>query len=382
MEGDAFLKTKEVVIVQGNEACVRGTLAAGCRFFAGYPITPASEIAELMSSWLPKVQGTFMQMEDEIASISAIIGATWGGLKSCTATSGPGFSLMQEGIGYAVVTETPCVIINVMRGGPSTGQPTLSAQQDVVQAKYGSHGDYEIIALCPSSVQECFELTVKAFNLAEKFRVPVIILSDEIVGHTREKLLVPAEVHVRERQRPKGPPDRYLPYAADSSGLLDGMPTFGQGYNLLIDGQLHYEDGNRAGHDPIASGRLMERLCRKITNHAEELVDIDSAYLDDAETVVLAYGSVARSALSATKMARAEGLKVGFIKLKIIWPFPDQFIKDAIRNAHTIIVPEMNIGRIVHEMERLTHDGQQIRSASKLGGNIHTPQEILAVIKN
>jgi 2-oxoglutarate ferredoxin oxidoreductase subunit alpha len=352
------------------------------RFFAGYPITPASEIAELMSLRLPRVQGTFMQMEDEIASISAIIGATWGGLKACTATSGPGFSLMQEGIGYAVVTETPCVIINVMRGGPSTGQPTLSAQQDVMQAKHGSHGDYEIIALCPSSVQECFELTVKAFNLAEKFRVPVTILSDEIVGHTREKLIVPAEVDVRERQHPKGPPDQYLPYAADSSGLLDGMPTFGKGYNLLIDGQLHYEDGNRAGHDPIASGDLMKRLCRKITNHAEELVDVDCAYLDDAETIVLAYGSVARSALSATKMARAEGLKVGFIKLKIIWPFPDEFIKDIIKNAHTIIVPEMNIGRVVHEMERLTHDGQKIRSASKLGGNIHTPHEILAEIKN
>jgi len=375
------LKTEEVVLVQGNEACVRGALAAGCRFFAGYPITPASEIAELMSLRLPDYQGTFIQMEDEIASISTIIGAAWGGQKTCTATSGPGYSLMQEGIGYAAVTETPCVIINVMRGGPATGQPTLSAQQDVMQAKYGSHGDYEVIVMCPSSVQECFDLTVKAFNLAEKFRVPVSVLSDEIVGHTREKLHIPADVDVVERQKPKTPPSEYLPYKPEASGLLDGMPSFGQGYKLLIDGQLHYENGNRAGHDPIASGKLMERLCRKITDHAEDLVDVDTAFLDDAETVVLSYGCVARSALSAVKMARAEGLKVGFIKLKIIWPFPDRFIRDAIKKAKTIVVPEMNIGKIAVEMERLTSDGQEIRSASKLGGNLHTPLEILEAIR-
>ncbi len=375
------MKNEEVVLVQGNEACVRGALAAGCRFFAGYPITPASEIAELMSLWLPEQQGTFMQMEDEIASISTIIGAAWGGMKTCTATSGPGYSLMQEGIGYAAVTETPCVIINVMRGGPSTGQPTLSAQQDVMQAKYGSHGDYEAIALCPSSVQESFELTVKAFNLAEKFRVPVTVLSDEIVGHTREKLHIPVETEVYPRKKPKAPPSEYKPYAPLPSGLLDGMPAFGQGYNLLIDGQLHKEDGNRAGHDPKISGQLMERLCRKITDHAEELTDVETAFIEDAHTVVLSYGSVARSALSAVKMAREQGLKVGFIKLKIMWPFPDRFILDAIREAETIVVPEMNIGKIAREMERLTHDGQKIRSVAKLGGNIHTPWDILEVIK-
>ena len=375
------MNTDKFVIVQGNEACVLGALNAGCRFFAGYPITPASEIAELMALKLPDHQGIFIQMEDEIASISAIIGAAWGGLKVCTATSGPGFSLMQEGIGYAAETETPCVIINVMRGGPSTGQPTLSAQQDVMQAKYGSHGDYELVALCPSSVQESFELTVKAFNLADQYRVPVIVLSDEIVGHTREKLRIPDDIPVYKRQQPVTPPDQYKPYAPLASGLLDGMPAFGQGYNLLVDGQLHDESGNRAGHDPEISGRLMERLCRKITDHADELLDIDTAFTDDAQTLVIAYGSVARSAFSAVKMARAEGMKVGFVKIKILWPFPDRFLRELLSKVNRVVVPEMNIGKIARELERLVDGGQEIVSIPKLGGNLHTPLEILAGIK-
>lgn len=375
------MNTEEVLIVQGNEACVRGAVAAGCRFFAGYPITPASEIAELMSRMLPQNQGVFIQLEDEIASISAVVGAVWGGMKACTATSGPGFSLMQEGIGYAAETETPCVIINVMRGGPSTGQPTLSAQQDVMQAKYGSHGDYEIIVLCPSSVQESFELTVKAFNLAERFRVPTIVLSDEIVGHTREKLRIPSKIIVQERQKPKASPENYAPYAPDVSGLLDGMPAFGQGYKLLVDGQLHDETGNRAGHDPVISGQLMERLCTKITRHADELIDIERSFTEDAEIVVIAYGSVARSAFSAVKMARKEGLKAGFIKIKILWPFPDQAITEAIHKAKKVIVPEMNIGKISREIERVGSCDQEISSLPKLGGFLHTPREILEAIQ-
>ena len=370
------------MIVQGNEACVRGAIMAGCRFFAGYPITPATEIAEVMSRELSKQNGVFIQMEDEIASISAVIGAVWGGVKACTATSGPGFSLMQEGIGYAAETETPCVIIDVMRGGPSTGQPTKSAQQDVMQAKYGSHGDYEIIALCPSSVQEAFELTVKAFNLAEQYRVPVILLTDEIVGHTREKLQIPAGVEVFERQKPLAPTETYIPYRPLPSGLLDGMPAFGQGYNVLVDGQLHDESGNRAGHDPEISGKLMERLCTKITDHADALVDVESLYIDDAETMIIAYGSVARSAVSAVKMARNSGVKAGFLKLKIIWPFPDKVIVDACRMSKRVIVPEMNIGKISRECERLSTDDQQIVSVPKLGGDMHTPEEILNVIKS
>ena len=375
------MKTNKIAFVQGNEACVLGAIRAGCRFFAGYPITPASEIAELMSQKLPEHQGVFIQMEDEIASISAVIGATWGGLKSCTATSGPGFSLMQEGIGYAVETETPCVIINVMRGGPSTGQPTLSSQQDVMQAKYGSHGDYEVVVLCPSSVQESFELTVKAFNLADQFRIPVIILSDEIVGHTREKIRIPADIFVRERKGPMASPEQYRPYAPLESGLLDGMPAFGQGYRLLVDGQLHDETGNRAGHDPIVSGRLMERLCRKVTDHGDELLDVDTKFLDDARSVVVAYGSVSRSALSAVKSARAEGIQVGFIKLRILWPFPDGFLRNLLKQVDKIIIPEMNIGKISRELERLVGYGQEIVPVTKLGGSLHTPMEILEKIK-
>jgi len=369
-----------VVIVQGNEACVRGALRAGCRFFGGCPIAPASEIAELMALEMPKHRGVFIQMEDECASISAVIGAAWGGMKACTATSGPGFSLMQEGIGYAVATETPCVIIDVMRGGPSTGQPTKSSQQDVMQAKYGSHGDYEIIALCPSSVQESFDLTVKAFNLAEQYRVPAILLSDEIVGHTREKLRIPRNIEVVERRRPAAPPGRYKPYEALPGGLLDGMPAFGQGYNLLVDGQLHDEMGNRAGHDPEISGRLTERLCRKITDHAARLVDVEPLDPEGAETVVITYGSVARPAAAAVKMAREKGVKAGLLRLRILWPFPDPVVRRAVQKAKRVLVPEMNVGKIHREVQRVGKDDQDIVSLSKLGGSLHSPDEIFAAV--
>jgi 2-oxoglutarate ferredoxin oxidoreductase subunit alpha len=371
----------ETIIVQGNEACVRGALAAGCRFFAGYPITPASEIAELMARDLPGRGGVFMQMEDEIASIAAVVGAAWGGAKACTATSGPGFSLMQEGIGYAAVTETPCVIINVMRGGPSTGQPTLSAQQDVMQAKYGSHGDYEIIALCPSSVQEAFELTVTAFNLSEKFRVPVIVLSDEIVGHTREKLRIPQDLEITPRRPPKAEPDDFQMYRALASGLLDGMPAVGQGYKVLVDGQLHDETGNRKGGDVAASARLVQRLCSKINDHAAELTDIKTLFMDDAQAAVLAYGSVARSGLHAVRLAREEGLKAGWLSLRILWPFPDQALQKLLSGVRRLVVPEMNVGKINRELERVCRREVEVVSLPKLGGAIHTPGEILAALK-
>jgi 2-oxoglutarate ferredoxin oxidoreductase subunit alpha len=371
----------QTLIIQGNEACVRGAIRAGCRFFAGYPITPASEIAEVMALELPRHGGIFVQMEDEIASIHAVVGAVWGGMKACTATSGPGFSLMQEGIGLAAVTETPCVIIDVQRGGPSTGQPTLSGQQDVMQAKYGSHGDYEIIALCPSSVQECFELTVKAFNLAEKYRVPTILLSDEIIGHTREKIRIPRELEVVARRRPQDPPEDYQPFRPLPSKLLDGMPAFGQGYRLLVEGQLHDERGVRAGHDPEKSRRLVERLCQKITDHAAQLADIEFYGTEDAETIVLAYGSVARSAFHAVKLARCQGWSVGLIRPRILWPFPDREIRGAIRRARRIVVPEMNIGKICREVERVSRGAQEVISLSKIGGNLPSPQEILAAVE-
>jgi len=374
------LKTEEVLIVQGNEACVKGAIRAGCRFFAGYPITPASEIAERMAYEMPLCDGSFLQMEDEIGSVSAVIGAVWGGQKACTATSGPGFSLMQEGIGYAVETETPCVIINVMRGGPSTGQPTVSSQQDVMQARYGSHGDYEMIVLCPSSVQDCYELTVKAFNLAEKFRNPVVVLSDEIVGHTREILRIHDEIDVWERKAPSSPASDYKPYQADSSGLLDGMPAFGQGYRLLVDGQLHDETGNRKGADTKISGALMKRLCDKITNHTGELEDVRTAFIDDAKVLVAAYGSVARSALSAVRQARKNNRQVSFFQPRILWPFPEKALQQAIDGVTRIIVPEMNIGKVCREIQRLC-PGIDIVSLAKVGGDLHTPLEILKAIE-
>ncbi len=375
------MKKEEICIIQGNEACVKGAVRAGCRFFAGYPITPASEIAERMAVEMPLCGGNFLQMEDEIGSIAAVIGATWGGVKACTATSGPGFSLMQENIGYAVETETPCVIINVMRGGPSTGQPTVSSQQDVMQARYGSHGDYEMIVLCPSSVQDCYELTVKAFNLAEKFRNPVVVLSDEIVGHTREILRIPEQIDVWERQRPTAAPEDYKPYRPEPSGLLDGMPSFGQGYRLLVDGQLHDETGNRKGADTKISGELQRRLCRKITDHADELEDVRTAFIDDAKVLVVAYGSVARSALSAVQLGRKNDCKVGFFHPRILWPFPEKALQKLLNGVSRIIVPEMNIGKVCREVERLA-PGIDVVSLAKVGGELHTPQEIFEAFQN
>lgn len=371
---------RQVVIVQGNEACVKGAIAAGCRYFAGYPITPATEIAELMSRDLPGVNGVFVQMEDELGSVNSVVGAAWGGLKACTATTGPGFSLMQEGIGYAAATETPCVIINVMRGGPATGQPTMSSQQDVMQAKYGSHGDYEIIALCPASVQECYELTVKAFNLAEKFRVPVMVLSDEIVGHTREKLRLPDSVEVTPRQKPKAAPEDYVMYRPGPDGLLDGMPAVGQGYNIMVESQLHDETGNRRGGDIEASARLVERLCRKVTDKAEELTDVEAIECDDAEVAVLSYGSVSRSAAHAVKKARQAGIKAGGLRLKIMWPFPDQAVRDRLGRVKKVVVPEMNIGKICREVARVLPSQVEVVSLPKLGGALHQPDEIVQAL--
>jgi 2-oxoglutarate/2-oxoacid ferredoxin oxidoreductase subunit alpha len=368
---------RTVEIVQGNEACVRGALAAGCRFFAGYPITPATEIAELMALRLPDLGGAFVQMEDELGSINAVVGAVWGGMKACTATTGPGFSLMQEGIGYAAMTETPCVIIDVQRGGPATGQPTMSSQQDVMQAKYGSHGDYEIISLCPGSVQECFELTVKAFNLAERFRVPVILLSDEIVGHTREKLRIPNRLEVRPRILPAASPETYRMYKAGPDGLLDGMPSVGQGYNILVESQTHGEDGNRKGAEIAASARAIRRLCTKITDHARELTDIVTFACEDAEVMVVAYGSVARSAKHAVRMARRQGIKAGLVQLRILWPFPDQALSLLAENVGKVVVPEMNIGKISREVQRALCRNSEVVSLSFLGGELPSPQTIL-----
>jgi 2-oxoglutarate ferredoxin oxidoreductase subunit alpha len=379
-EGDRF--PLETLVIHGNEACARGAIAAGCRFFAGYPITPASEVTEVMSRLLPRHRGVFLQMEDEIASICAILGASWGGAKTCTATSGPGFTLMQEGIGWAAETDTPVVVINVMRGGPATGQPTSSAQQDVMQAKYGSHGDYEVIVLVPSSAQEAFDLTVKAFNLAEVYRNPVIVLTDEIVGHTREKVRIPEKVEIVERRSPTSDPGDYVPFRSASKGLLDGMPAFNQGYGILVDGQLHDEFGGRAGHKPEVSAAMVERICRKIMDHADELVDTEEWMLEDAEIVLIAFGSPGRPALRAAKEARAKGIKAGFLKLRVLWPFPDKVIERVAGQAKRIVVPEMNIGKVFREVERVVSGKAKVISLPKLGGEVHTPTEILKSMGN
>ncbi|WP_455645257.1 2-oxoacid:acceptor oxidoreductase subunit alpha [Methanosphaera sp.] len=362
--------------VQGNEACALGALAAGCRFFAGYPITPSTEIAEIMSKKLPTMGGHFIQMEDEISAIGAIIGAAWGGQKVVTATSGPGISLMQENIGYAAMTETPIVIINMQRGSPSTGQPTRSAQADMMQARWGSHGDYETIALTPSSVQECFDFTVEAFNLAEKYRCPVFVMADEIVGHMREKIIIPDEVEITPRQMPEKTEGTYLPYDAPENGTTP-MPSFGQGFNIHVTGLTHDERGYPSTDDPEVHIDLVTRLCDKILKNSSEMAMIETEYLDDAETIVLAYGIPTRSALTAVKKARNQGLKVGYIKLGLVWPFPEEKLLELTKNAKRIIVPELNLGQIYYEVDRVLGKHAKVELLSKIGGALHTPTEIL-----
>jgi 2-oxoglutarate/2-oxoacid ferredoxin oxidoreductase subunit alpha len=369
----------EVKIIHGNAACVEGAIIAGCNFFAGYPITPASEVAEIMADKIPRHHGIFIQMEDELASVNALTGASWGGMKAMTATSGPGFSLMQEGIGYAVVTETPCVILNVMRGGPSTGQPTMSSQQDVYQAKYGSHGDYELIVLTPASAQEALDLTIRAFNLAEQFLVPVIILTDEIIGHTRERVIIPQKPQLVERKAPKaGEP--YAPFRPMKSN--HGVPlraNFGTGHSILVDGQLHDEYGNRVGHLADKSAELVKRLCDKINNNVDLITDIEMREVEDADIVIVSYGSTSRPALRAMKDARAQGQKVGWVKMRTLFPFPSKVIEKLAGHVNTFIVPEMNAGKIVNEVARVTRG--KVISIPKNGGELHTPDEILKVIR-
>ncbi len=371
---------EHIKILQGNEAIVEGAIAAGCRFFAGYPITPASEIAERMAEILPTVNGVFMQMEDEIASICATIGACFGGMLACTASSGPGISLMQEGIGYAASVEAPIVVINVMRGGPGTGMPTAPSQQDIMQAKYGSHGDYETIALMPSSCQEAFELIYKAFGLAQHYRVPVYVLADEIIGHTREKVRIPEGLRPIQRTKP-GNKKAYQPFKPGADGLLHGMPAFNEGYKLLIEGQLHDEAGNRAAHLPEVCATLTARLCKKISDHAEQLHDLETGFLEDAELAVISFGSPSRPALRAVRDARDKGIRAGYVKIRTVWPFPGERIAQLAGNAHTLIVPELNIGRIVKEIRCAVSDHVEVVSLPKLGGLLHTPKEILEEIE-
>ncbi|HSB71197.1 MAG TPA: 2-oxoacid:acceptor oxidoreductase subunit alpha [Candidatus Methylomirabilis sp.] len=333
--------------MMGNIACAEGALAAGCRFAAGYPITPATEVAERLAERLPAVGGTFLQMEDEIASIAAVIGAAWGGMKALTATSGPGVSLMLENIGFAVGTETPCVIVNVMRGGPTTGIPSVELQGDVIQPRRGSHGDYQIIALAPSSVQECFDYTVEAFNLAERFRTPVFVLSDAFLGHMREELVVPepAAIPLVERARfPRGVDVESLPGFLDED--VAPMPVFGEGHKAHVTSSCHDAYGRRNVIDAAALDVFIKKLNGKIQKHRDEIVRVQSD-VEGAETVLVSYGSISRCAQAAVEAGRAEGLRLGWFKLGTIWPFADKEIALLAERVKHLIVLENNLGQVV-----------------------------------
>lgn len=370
-----------VHFVSGDIACAEGAIAAGCRFFAGYPITPATEIAEHIAAKMPKIGGVYVQMEDEIASMAAVIGASYAGLKAMTATSGPGFSLMQENIGLAAMTEAPCVIVDVMRGGPSTGQPTLPGQQDVMQAKWGSHGDYEIIALAPSSVQEMFDLTIEAFNLAETYRVPTMVLADEVVAHMWEKLVIPPaeEIKTVNRKKPNTPPEQYLPFMPEDD-LVPPMACFGEGYRFHATGLTHDEHGYPQTQSSEAQTKLVQRLCDKIRKNAEKIVRVEDTMVEDAEILVVAYGIVARAALSAVRKARENGIKAGLLRLFTLWPFPEKHIAKAAEMAKAVIVPEMNCGQMAKEIERVAKE-TPVYHISKLGEEPPTPMELFEALR-
>jgi 2-oxoglutarate ferredoxin oxidoreductase subunit alpha len=364
-----------VELLQGNEACARGALAAGCRFFGGYPITPSTEIAEVLARELPKVGGKFIQMEDEIASVAAIIGASVGGLKSMTATSGPGFSLMQENIGYAAMAEIPCVIVDVQRLGPSTGRPTSPAQGDVMQARFGTHGDHPIIALSPTSVSEAFDLTVKAFEFSDRYRTPVILLMDEIIGHMREKVDLPAVQLLPAEREPVGVPPEWYEVYGESPSDVPPLASFGQGYRFHITGLHHDIHGfptNRL--DEVQA--WIDRIFRKIDNNLDDIVLTDAEWTEGMSTLVIAYGATYRSARQAVRMARDEGQKVGLLKLQTIWPFAEAQVEQLAERVEQIIVPEMNLGQLALEVERVA-GRHKVRRVNRIDGQMIQPDEIL-----
>ncbi len=371
---------KKVQFILGDIACVYGGLLAGCSFFGGYPITPASEVAEGMARRLPRVKGTYIQMEDEIGSIAAVIGAAWGGAKSMTATSGPGFSLMMENYGYAVMTETPCVIVNIQRTGPSTGQPTLGAQGDMMQVKWGTHGDFEAIALAPSTVQECMDFTIEAFNLAEKYRNPVCVMADGEMGHLRERVVIPDEKDLKIINRVPATIDKnkFIPFTNSQTrnSKVPDFPTFGTGYHTYVTGLTHNEKGFPATDKQPDHEKLVKRITTKITDDIDKLTNVEKLYLDDAKTVFVTYGASARPAESAMEMARAKGNKVGMLRLKLVWPFPFKEIQKLASKIDKIIVPEMNLGQIVHPVREYVEGQCKVVSAPKIGGEMHPPHEL------
>jgi 2-oxoglutarate ferredoxin oxidoreductase subunit alpha len=367
--------------MNGDEACAEGAISAGCRFFAGYPITPATEVAERMSERLPRVGGVFIQMEDEMASMNAVLGASWAGMKAMTATSGPGFSLMMENIGLGVMLETPCVVANVQRAGPSTGLPTLVAQGDMMQARWGSHGHYEIIALVPDSPQEMFDLTVQAFNLSEQYRVPVLLMADEVVGHMSEKVVIPA-INSKElinRPRAKVAPEKYLPYDS-RKGLVTPMAIAGEGYRFHVTGLTH-DDRGYPTMTAEAQDKLVRRLVDKIRMNVKSISKYEEINIDDAEVIVVSYGISARIARYAVQKARDEGIKAGLLRLITVWPFPDDRIRELAKAIKAFVVPEINYGQMVREVERCATGKVKVRPVSHMGGGVHLPETILEAIR-
>jgi 2-oxoglutarate ferredoxin oxidoreductase subunit alpha len=373
----------------GDYAAAEGAILAGCRFFAGYPITPATEIAERMSTRLPQVDGIYIQMEDELASMNAILGASWAGAKSMTATSGPGFSLMMENLGLGIMLETPCVLVDVQRGGPSTGLPTLVGQQDMMQARWGSHGDYEIIALCPASPQELFDLTIRAFNLAEKFRTPVLVMTDAEVGHMTERVVIPEPGEIEIVNRPKvekgdREPDQFRIYCdgdPDGAGeTVSPMAIAGDGYRFHVTGLTHDELGYPA-MNAEASEWNINRLVNKIRAHSDEIIQWEEQYLDDAEIVVISYGISARTSQWPIEQARQEGIRVGHLRLITIWPFPEKRIFELAKKMRAFVVPEINMGQICREVERCTAGQAQVFGVHRLGGDILEPERVLGTIR-
>lgn len=373
--------SNRVAFLQGNEACAHGAIYAGCRFFAGYPITPSTEVAEVMAKELPRVGGAFIQMEDEIAAMAAVIGASLTGAKVLTATSGPGFSLKQENIGYACITEVPCVIINVMRGGPSTGMPTGPSQSDVMQAKWGTHGDHPAICLVPASVQELFTETVRAFNLAEKYRTPVTVMPDEIVGHMRERIVFPepGELQVIDRTRPSVGPDDYKPYDT-RFGDVPPLASFGSDYRFHVTGLNKAEDGFPTTRAEIVQAEE-ERQLRKIDDAIDDIVTFEEYLLDDAEVAVVAFGSIARSARYAVNEARKAGIKAGLFRIITYWPFPERQIRALSERVRAIITPEMNLGMTIHEVRRCVEGRAPVSGIFRVDGEPIGPGEIFAAIR-
>jgi len=365
--------------MNGDTACAEGALAAGCSFFAGYPITPSTEIAERLARRLPETGGCYVQMEDELASMAAVLGASWTGAKAMSATSGPGFTLMMENIGLGVMTETPCVVVDVQRGGPSTGLPTLVSQADVMQAKWGSHGDFEPVAYSPSSPQEMFDYTVKAFNAAERLRTPVFVLADEVVGHMTERVTIPSagEIDIVNRKRPSRPPNgSWLPYGAGRD-LVPAMAHAGDGYNIHVTGLTHDERGYPT-NDAQVHDKLVRRLSRKVQVRAPELCEFDKLETEDAEIVVIAYGATARAARTAVLAARERGIRAGLLRLVTLWPFPRGVVKELSNRARRFVVVELNLGQVAREVERYTR--RPVSWVTHAGGTMLAPEQVLRAI--